>query len=177
MTLFTTSLRTRRLTRLVLGAAVFATATACAEQGPRSPLGGAVGSPEALAEAALSALVANDDEALAALVVTREEYETLLWPALPDGEHVTFDFVWGMSMPRTRKARRDQLGQYGGLPLVLIRVELGEETEVYEGFTFHRGSRMWVRNSDSGVEGQLPLMDVLVEMAGGWKFLNFRDDL
>lgn len=134
-------------------------------------------SPEALGEAAVVALAANDDGALASLVVTRDEYEALLWPELPDGEHVTFDFVWGMSMPRTRKARRDQLGEYGGLPLELVRVEVGRETEAYDGFTLYKDSRMWVRNRESGVEGQLPLMDVLVEMGGGWKFLNFRDDL
>lgn len=150
----------------------------CADTGVDSPLDdGARRSPEALAEAALAALAAHDEEALAALAVTRTEYESLLWPELPDGQHVTFEFVWGMSMPRTRKARRDQLGEYGGLPLELLRVEVGQETEVYQSFTLYKDSRMWVKNTDTGVEGQLPLMDVLVHMAGGWKFLNFRDDL
>ena len=41
--------------------------------------------------AAVAALVAQDEEALAALAVGREEYETLLWPELPDGQHVTFE--------------------------------------------------------------------------------------
>ncbi len=149
----------------------------CAGGASDSPLEGAARSPEALAEAALEALAASDQEGLAALVVSREEYETLLWPELPDGDHVTFEFVWGMSMPRTRKARRATNDDYGGLPLELVRVELGEEKEVYETFTLHRDSRMWVRNTETGQEGRLPLMDVLVEMGGGWKFLNFRGDL
>lgn len=149
----------------------------CADLAANSPLGGARESPEALAEAAVAALAAADDAALAALAVTRDEYEALLWPELPDRNHVTFDFVWGMSMPRTRKARRAAMDDYGGMPLELVRVEIGGEKEVYGSFTLHRESRMWVRNTDTGQEGRLPLMDVLVEMGGGWKFLNFRDDL
>ena len=170
-------IRLRSLVPTVGGMLLASAMTGCGGASVDSPLDGALGSPESLAEVALRALAANDDPALAALVVSREEYETLLWPGLPDREHVTFDFVWGMSMPRTRKARRDQLGHYGGLPLELIRVDVGEETEAYERFTLYRDSRMWVRNRDTGVEGQLALMDVLVEMGGGWKFLNFRDDL
>lgn len=150
---------------------------ACSDVAASSPLQDAQRSPEALAEAALAALAASDDVALAALSVRRDEYETLLWPSLPDTAHVTFEFVWGMSEPRTRKARRAQMGEYGGLPLELMRVELGEEVEEYDTFTFFKDSRMWVRNTDTGAEGQLPLMDVLVEMDGGWKFLNFRDEL
>lgn len=125
----------------------------------------------------MAALQAADDEALAALAVNRDEYETLLWPELPDRNHVTFDFVWGMSMPRTRKARRAAIDDYGGMPLEFVRVEVGQEKEFHGSFTLHRDSRMWVRNTETGQEGQLPLMDVLVEMGGGWKFLNFRDDL
>ena len=133
-------------------------------------------SPEALAEAALEALAASDDDGLARLVVTREEYETLLWPSLPDRDYVTFDFVWGMSQPRTRKARRGQLSEYGGLPLELVRVERGTEKEVYDHFTLHKDVQLVVRNARTGVEGRIPLMDVLLEMDGRWKFLNFRDD-
>ncbi len=157
--------------------ALVALVAGCADSGVDSPFDNARRSPEALAEAALAALGAADEAALSALVVSRTEYETLLWPELPDREHVTFEFVWGMSMPRTRKARRDQLGQYGGVPLELLRVEVGEETEVYESFTLYKDSQMWVRNIETGAEGPIPLMDVLVHMGAGWKFLNFRDDL
>ena len=168
---------TRRAAQVAFLAVALLGATACADAVASSPLENAHVSPEALAEAAVAALVAQDEAALAALAVGREEYETLLWPEMPDGEHVTFDFVWGMSQPRTRKARRNQLRFYEGIPLEVVRVELGDETEVYGSFTLHRDCRLIVRNGDTGEEGQIPLMDVLVEMDGAWKFLNFRDDL
>lgn len=152
-------------------------AAACAEEGGGPHLTAAHASPEALAEAALDALRASDESALGALVVTREEYETLLWPSLPDTAWVTFDFIWGMSMPRTRKARRAQIEEYGGMPLRLVRVEMEGEREVYPTFTLHKDARMVVQNTATGEEGQIPLMDVVVEMDGEWKLLNLRDAL
>lgn len=166
-----------RATRVALLGLALLAPGACTDAVASSPLANAYRSPEALAEAAVAALVAQDEAALAALAIGREEYETLLWPELPDGRNVTFDFVWGMSQPRTRKARRNQLRTYEGMPLEVVRVEPGEEKEVYESFTLHRDSRLIVRNTETGEEGRIPLMDVLVEMGGAWKFLNFRDDL
>jgi hypothetical protein len=168
---------TRRAAQAALFTVSLLGGTACSDAVASSPLENAYASPEALAEAAITALVAHDEEALAALAIGRDEYETLLWPELPDGQHVTFEFVWGMSQPRTRKARRNQLRTYEGIPLEVVRVELGEEKEVYDSFTLHKDSRLWVRNTESGEEGLIPLMDVLVEMGGAWKFLNFRDDI
>ena len=147
------------------------------ELAPDSPLVEARTSPEMLAEAALAALAARDDSALAALMITREEYETLLWPSMPDKEHMPFAFVWSVTGPRSRSARRNAVSDYGGAPLELVRVELSDDVEAYEAFTLHRTARMRVRNTETGQEGLIPLMDALVEMGGGWKFMNFRDDL
>jgi hypothetical protein len=141
-----------------------------------SPLAHAQASPEALAEAALDALSAGDEAALAALMITRDEYETLLWPDLPDRDQMPFEFVWSITGPRSRKARTRAVAEYRDLPLELLRVELGDDVERYDRFAIHRRSRMWVRRTDSGEEGVLPLMDTLVEMDGGWKFMNFVED-
>ncbi|MFW6331063.1 MAG: hypothetical protein ACOC3J_04990, partial [Gemmatimonadota bacterium] len=109
------------------------------------------------------------------LMVTREEYETLLWPVLPDREQMPFEFAWSITGPRSRDARRSVLLDHSGAPLELVRVELGPEPEEYDAFTIHRRSRMVVRRTDTGAVGVLPLMDTVVEMDGGWKFLNFVD--
>ena len=140
-------------------------------------MGNARTSPAALARAAVEALNAGDEEALDSLRITREEYETLLWPVLPDKDHVPFEFVWSVTGPRSRKARREVMGEYDGTPLEFVSVDLGEEVESYDEFTLYREARMTVRRTDSGQEGLIPLMDVLVEMGGGWKFLNFAEDL
>lgn len=150
---------------------------ACSDLVADSPLGNARRSPEALAEAALEALSEGDREALEALLVNREEYEDVIWPILPDGQYVTFDFVWGMSAPRNRKALRKLLTDYTGVPMELVSVDLGADVEEYDGLTLYRDARMTVRRTDTGVEGLIPMMDALVEMDGSWKFLNYGEDL
>lgn len=151
-------------------------ALGCSDLASDSPLDHARRSPEALARAALEAIEAGDEERLAELMITRGEYETLLWPVLPDREQMPFDFAWSYTAPRSRNARRAAIQRYESVPLGLERVELGEDVERYESFALYRRSRMWVRRPDTGQEGVLPLMDTLVELEGGWKFMNFVDD-
>lgn len=158
---------------LALGLAL----AACSDLATGSPLSNARKSPEALARAALSAVAVEDHDALNELLITRDEYENLLWPLMPDRHYTDFKFVWGMSAPRSRKGRREVVNDYRGLPLELVSVELGEETEEYETFVLWKDVRMTVRRTDTGEEGVFPLMDVLVEMDGGWKFMNFREDV
>ncbi len=150
---------------------------ACTDATNASPLSHGSQSPEGLARAALNAFLAGDQVTLAELRVTREEYETVLWPVLPDGDHVPFDFVWSLTEPRSRKAVRELMSEYAGVPLELVRVDLGQEIEAYEAFKLYLEARMTVRRTDTGAEGLFPLMDVLVEMGGGWKFLNFGEDI
>lgn len=167
----------RRRGHVLLWLVTFWAVSACSELAQGSPLANARTSPEALANAALAAVAANDEETLSALMITRDEYETLLWPSLPDRNQMPFDFVWSITGPRSRKARRVVLEEYGGLPLELVKVELGEDVEEYEAFTLYREARMTVRRTDTGQEGTFPLMDALVVLGGGWKFLNFVEDI
>ena len=164
---------------LTLAAALALTAlagTGCSDVATDSPLAHARTSPEALARAALEALEAGDEVALRTLMITREEYEELLWPVLPDRNQMPFEFAWSVTGPRSRAARRAVLNEYRGLPLELDRVALGADVESYDEFSLYRRSRMHVRRTDTGTVGVLPLMDTLVEMEGGWKFMNFVDD-
>ncbi len=149
----------------------------CSDLARNSPLSEARSSPEALARAALAAVRADDEDALVPLMITREEYEALLWPSLPDRNYMPFDFVWSLTGPRSRKARREVMGEYGGAPLELVRVDLGDDVETYETFTLYRDARMTVRRTDTGDEGVFPLMDVIVHMGDGWKFMNFVEDV
>jgi hypothetical protein len=145
---------------------------------PDSPLSDAYATPEALAEVALAAVAAQDDATLAALMIERDEYETLLWPEMPDGEYTPFEFVWSQTLPPSRSARTNVQRAYEGVELELVSIDLGPEDDIerYPSFTLYRDARMTVRRRDTGEEGVLPLMDALVEMGGGWKFMNYRDD-
>lgn len=168
--------RTRHVSSILLlvAAAGFA---GCGDAATDSPLANARRSPDALARAAIEAIHAGDEDRLVALMITREEYETLLWPVLPDRNQMPFEFAWSVTAPRSRKARRGAISEYEEFPLELERVELGDDVERYGEFTLYRRSRMWVRRTDTGDVGMLPLMDTLVEMDGGWKFMNFVDDV
>lgn len=166
------SVRSRPIRRVPGVLLLVAALAGCAD----SPLSHAHRSPEALAQAALEAVTVGDAEGLDAVRVTRDEYETLIWPVLPDRELMPFEFVWSITEPRSRKARRAAIAEYKGVPLELERVELGDDAERYQELTLYRRSRMWVRRTDTGAVGVLPLMDTLIEMDGGWKFMNFVDD-
>ncbi len=157
--------------------ALLAALTVGCQDAPASPLAHGASTPDELAASALQAVANGDEEQLGRLMITREEYETLLWPVLPDRDQMPFDFAWSITGPRSRKARRNVLSEYRGVPLELVRVELGDEVETYDEFALYRRSRMIVRRTDTGAEGVLPLMDTLVEMQGAWKFMNFVDAL
>lgn len=150
------------------------TGAGCSELAANSPLDGARSSPEALARTALESLRDEDAEALRTLLVSRDEYEELLWPSLPDRNHVPFEFIWSITSPRSSKALRYSMAEYGGRDLELVRVELGDDVEAYDTFVLHKDVSMILRDKETGHEGPV-LMDVLVEMKGGWKFLNFDE--
>lgn len=143
-----------------------------------SPLANAYTSPEALAAAALEAIDARSDSTLAALMITRAEYEGLLWPEMPDGEYTPFAFIWSQTLPESRSARRNVMREYEEVGLRLVSVDLGPDATIerYPSFTLYRDARMTVRRADTGAEEVFPLMDALVEMDGGWKYMNYRDD-
>lgn len=130
---------------------------------------------EALVEAVLEALFREDREALQGLLVSRSEYEDLLWPSLPDREHTQFDFVWGLNEANTRKALGQLLSQFGGMRLELLSVTFSSESEIYDSFTLHQGVDVRVRRTDTGGEGTLPSFDVFVDFGGTWKLLNYDE--
>ena len=148
----------------------------CSEVATDSPLSNAFRTPEALASAALEAIAAEDQEALRALLITRDEYETLVWPVLPDSRgSASFEFVWGISEPRNRKGRREVIEDFGGIPLEVVSVDPGSDIEAYDEFVLYKEAILTVRRTDTGEEGRMGFLDVLIEMDGGWKFMNFQE--
>jgi len=132
-------------------------------------------SAEDLIREALSAVERGDGEALGALLVTREEYETVLWPELPDRQYTPFEFVWSLASTNNRKGLRQLLSGYGGMRLELVSVTFDGEPEVHDHFTLYPDVRVRVRRPDDGAEGTLPSFDVLVKVGGGWKLMNYDE--
>lgn len=147
----------------------------CRDAAARSPLANAERSEGALVEAVLGALVDADRVALQGFLLSREEYETFVWPELPDREHTPFEFVWSMNEVNSRKGLNQLLATYGGLTLEVVSVTFTEEPEVYDSFALHPGVEVKVRRTDTGEEGVLPTFDVFVEYGGRWKLLNYDE--
>jgi len=138
-------------------------------------LSGVSPSREALARAVLRGLEAGSRDSLEALLVTREEHRELLWPELPERSYLTFGRARLLTMRNTREGMQRALGRYGGRSFRLVRRELSGDTETYDGFTLHRGVRLVARHPDSGREGELEILDVLLERRGYWKLLSYEE--
>lgn len=147
----------------------------CADAVARSPLAGAERSEKALIQSVLDAVAARDEDALASLLVSRDEYEHVLWPEMPDGKYTPFDFVWSLAEVNNRKGLAQLLEEYGGLELEFVSIRYEEDPEVYDSFTLRPGARVVVRREDTGQEGVLPSFDVLVEYGGAWKLMNYDE--
>lgn len=162
--------------RILLVASVSVLALGCGGDAQASaPLTGARESEEALVEAVLEALAREDREALQGFLVSRAEYEELLWPQLPDREHTTFDFVWGLNEINSSKGLEQMLEEYGGMQLEFVGLTFPAEPEVHDDFTLHFDVQVKVRRSDTGQEGVLPSFDVFVDYGGVWKLLNYDE--
>jgi len=148
---------------------------ACSEAWARSPLEHAERSEAALAEAVLEALSRRDTVALQGFLVSRGEYEGLLWPEMPDKEYTPFDFVWSLNQANTRKGLGQLLNVYGGLKLEVVSVRFTEAPETYGSFRLHQGVEVTVRQKETGDVGILGSFDVLVEYGGAWKLLNYDE--
>ena len=157
--------------------AVAAIVTACNGPAAAAPAGltNSEASRDALIDGVLYALAAEDEAALTSLLATRADWEDLLWPEMPDKETTPFEFIYGLSADNSRKGRTQALARYGGTAFEFVSVSFTKDPEVYPSFTLHKGAQVVVRNPETGEQGVLPVFDVFVEYAGGWKLLNFDE--
>lgn len=132
-------------------------------------------SAEALVEAALAAVADEDRGAMESLLVTRDEHLDLLWPSLPESEHLTFEYARWLNEHNSGKAIQRGLERFGGQQFRLRRIEYTKETEAYPEFTLHRGAKLVVERVSDGAEGELTLVDVLIERPEGWKLLDYEE--
>jgi len=143
----------------------------CADTG----LLGSQASADALARAVLDGLEARDRQALEALLVTGDEHRDLLWSELPESNHLRFDVARELNVRNTREGLTRALDRFGGQQYELVAIEFTDPPEVYETFTLHRGTALRVRRSSDGREGNLPILDVVLERNGNWKLMNFDE--
>lgn len=159
---------------LAVGGAAFA-AAGCADVVQARGMARAEESPEAVARAVLEAIENDSERQMENLPVTREEHRELLWPQLPERKTWPFDYVRKLNEHNTREGIDDALRSWGGSELELLRVEFRRESEHYDGFTIHKGARVWVRRPSDGETGYIETLEVLVEWNGRWKPMNYAE--
>lgn len=150
-------------------------AQGCSRADARVPLADTRGSEKALVQSVLDAVAAKDEATLRSLLVTKDEYEHVLWPEMPDQKYTPFSFVWSLNAANNRKGLNQLLERYGGMEMEVVSVELPEDPEVYDSFTLYPGTRVTVRRKDTGQEGILPSFDVLVKYGRVWKLMNYDE--
>lgn len=149
--------------------------SACERAEAEPPLANSFPSAGRLAEAALAALEAGDRQELERMMVTRDEYENLLWDQLPESHSLPLDYVWMLNQKNSSRALDRAIENLQGVHFDLMDVTFREPVEEYDGFRIHIGARTLVRRSSDGAQGEIPLLDVMVERGGRWKLLNFGD--
>lgn len=160
---------------VVFGVGGWLGAAGCETGGAREigPLRMAFGSPEAMARAVVEAVREEDRSALESFLVTAEEHRELLWDSLPERSAMPFEYARSLNERNTRKAIARVLERYGGMSLELLSLRFTEEPEIYASFMLHRGAEVTVRDPESGQEGTIPVLDVVLEMNGGWKPMHY----
>ena len=170
----------RRFALLALLASLLAAGcggSAAGDAGP-SPLDGTFASPDALAEAVLTALENGDTAALEALPLSELEFRTVVWPELPSSRPqrgLPFDYVWGDLHQKSTNARRRLIDRHGGKHYELLAVEFAGDTTEYETYRVHRETMLTVRN-ESGEEDTLALFGSILERDGAFKLFSYVVD-
>src|SRR5687768_8608241 len=106
--------------KVLIMAAVIATAACSAPAEPTrnpTPLVNTFESPEALAQAVLTALEHKDLNALRALPLSEAEYRDHVWPELPVSRperNVPFDYSWGQMKQRSDGSLQQTFARYSG---------------------------------------------------------------
>jgi hypothetical protein len=154
-------------------AAILVACAAC-----RQPLPHARLSADVLAEDVLRALENRDAARLRELALSEAEFRDVIWPELPAARperNLTADYVWREQRAKSEAGLHSVLGQYGGKPLKLVRLEVRGETMQHRTFIVRRDTAVVVRGVGDA-EQPLRLFGSIVERDGGFKIFSYNVD-
>jgi hypothetical protein len=163
-------------------AAVLATAACSAPAQPTrsaaAPLTNTFDSPEALAQAVLSALANGDLDRLRSLALTESEFRDHVWPGLPASRperNVPFDYAWGQMKQRSDGHLQNTFARYARRPLKLARAGFAGEATNYVTFSVMRESEI-VATDDTGRDLVLRLYGSAMVKDGRYKLFSYVVD-
>ncbi|HEX7077130.1 MAG TPA: hypothetical protein VF363_01780 [Candidatus Eisenbacteria bacterium] len=140
-------------------------------------LSGGAASLRDLGQELLAALNARDEQALAALRVTKHEFRVICWPEFPESRpvtHITLDDAWMMAAAKSQAGSTRTMGLDGGRDLELLRVET-DPPFAYRNFTRYGGTVLVARDLVTHEEIRLTFAPSVIERHGRFKVLIYRD--
>jgi hypothetical protein len=140
-------------------------------------LTGGFPSGEALAEAVLDAVNRDDVQALHAIRMTYEEFETILWPEFPQSRPITnikAEHAWEFYMQTSLAGATRGVHEWTGRNLRLERVSYSIGLAPYTNFNLYRGAVIHALTGD-GEHVQLTFAFTFLERNGRWKVYIYKD--
>ncbi|NOT45121.1 MAG: hypothetical protein HOP14_11020 [Acidobacteria bacterium] len=166
-----------RVTRLLVAALLLgAPLVGCAPAAPA--LSTTWPEPEAAARAVLEAIERRDEDALARLALSEQEFRDHVWPELPAARperNLPFSYVWGDLRQKSALALAATLARHGGRHYDLLDLRFPGGVTTYPSYAVHRDTVLRVRD-DSGTEQELSLFGSMLEQDGRWKVFSYVAD-
>jgi hypothetical protein len=157
-----------------------------------APLNGAIGrstgvlvggasSPRALVESALAAFRSRDTVALARLLVTRDEFMSVVYPELGahyaaarDTRTETMRFLWQNQALNAQKGMRKALREIGGKELKVMSIEFTGGVKEFPSYRLYEGTEVTV-GVRPGSTATLYALGSMIEQSGRFKLMSYRD--
>ena len=125
----------------------------------------------------LAALRAGDAKSLHELRISRDEFEKILWPELPESRpitNITADDAWDAANLRSISSADRAISGYGGRTIEFLKVEASAVVP-YKNFTLHRGILITARDNASGEVFSMNFASSFIERRGQFKVVLYRD--
>lgn len=131
----------------------------------------------ALGRAIVSNVSNNAPDSLLALCITKQEFETILWPEFPQSRPATGLLPmdgWRVLNNRLVSGTRGAAADWGGQPWTFVRIEATAGVQKFRNFDLHRGIVLVVKDA-AGTEQRLDFLRTVAERKGVFKIYSVRD--
>ena len=131
----------------------------------------------ALGRAIVKGVSDNAPDSLLALCITKQEFETILWPEFPQSRPATGLLPmdgWRVLNNRLVSGTRGAAADWGGQPWTFVRIEATAGVQEFRNFDLHRGIVIVVKDA-AGTEQRLDFLRTVAERKGVFKIYSVRD--
>ena len=131
---------------------------------------------EELGRRVIQGLNDEDRAALAALVMTKEEYRLYIFPGLAIGKveqwQKAYDFVWGTVYDRSNYRLTSILRKYGNRQLEYIGIRVADTEPWHLDCIIHKKALITIKDASS-TEQEVEIFAGMAEVNNGFKIIHF----